>query len=91
MMSSDDTETKIANIPPFGLRMQPELRRRVEAVAKANGRSLNSEIVARLERSLREDGGGKATESAADFHEKRLRTIEWRISKLEDRLKQAEP
>lgn len=56
MMSSDDTEMKIANIPPFGLRMQPELKRRVEAAAKANGRSLNSEIVSRLERSFSAEG-----------------------------------
>ena len=52
MVNSDEAETKIASIPPFGLRMQSGLKRRLEEAAKANGRSLNSEIVARLEQSL---------------------------------------
>jgi hypothetical protein len=45
--------TPMANIPPFGLRMQPDLKARVEEAARANTRSLNAEIVARLEASLR--------------------------------------
>lgn len=45
----------MASIPPFGLRMQPELKERIEAVARANSRSLNSEIIHRLERTLVED------------------------------------
>lgn len=56
MVNSDDPATKIANIPPFGLRMQSGLKRRLEGAAKASGRSLNSEIVARLERSFQEEG-----------------------------------
>ena len=39
-------------IAPFGLRMLPDLREKVEASAKASGRSMNAEIVARLERSF---------------------------------------
>lgn len=39
------------NINPFGLRMQPELRAKLEESARANGRSLNAEITARLEHS----------------------------------------
>lgn len=39
----------MANIPPFGLRMQPSLKARVEAAARANNRSLNAEIIATLE------------------------------------------
>jgi hypothetical protein len=42
---------KIGNINPFGLRMLPDLKNGLEASATANGRSLNSEIVARLEDS----------------------------------------
>lgn len=41
----------MANITPFGLRMQPDLKARVEAAAKKSGRSLNAEIVARLEQA----------------------------------------
>lgn len=50
-MASDD-ELKIASIPPFALRMQRPLRTRVEAAARANRRSVNSEIVARLAQSF---------------------------------------
>lgn len=39
-------------IAPFGLRMSAELKIRLEEVAKANGRSLNTELIARLTASL---------------------------------------
>lgn len=37
------------NINPFGLRLQPELKARLEEAAEKNKRSLNAEISARLE------------------------------------------
>lgn len=45
------TEKKkpMANITPFGLRMQPDLKARIEEGARLTGRSLNAEIVHRLE------------------------------------------
>ncbi|NJL06974.1 MAG: Arc family DNA-binding protein [Methylacidiphilales bacterium] len=42
----------VANIAPFGLRMQPDLKARIEQAARENNRSLNSEIVSRLETSF---------------------------------------
>lgn len=39
-------------LPPYSLRMPTELREDLEALAKLNKRSLNAEIVARLERSI---------------------------------------
>lgn len=42
-------DEKIANIAPFGLRMQPHLKASVEAAAAANHRSMNAEIIARIE------------------------------------------
>lgn len=39
----------------FQVRMPPGLRSRIAAQAKANGRSMNSEIIARLEMSLEID------------------------------------
>lgn len=45
---------KIANIPPFGLRMPPSLHGRIKAAAEENARSMNSEIIARLEESFSE-------------------------------------
>lgn len=41
-----------AHIPPFGLRLQPDLKERIEAAAKESGRSMNAEVVARLEGSF---------------------------------------
>jgi len=43
---------KIGNIAPFGLRMLPDLKARIEEAAADSGRSLNAEIVARLEQSF---------------------------------------
>lgn len=45
---ADDSKypTRIA---PYGLRIPPDLKDRVEAAAKANNRSMNAEIVATLE------------------------------------------
>jgi len=42
----------ISAIPPFGLRMQPALKAKVEEAAKQNARSLNAEIVERLQASF---------------------------------------
>lgn len=40
------------NINPFGLRLQPDLKARLEEAANENKRSLNAEITARLEESF---------------------------------------
>lgn len=45
-------KTKLQNIAPFGLRMQPYLRAPLEKAAHKAQRSLNAEIVDRLEQSL---------------------------------------
>lgn len=42
------------DIPPYGLRMPVELKELLTREAKINGRSLNSEIVERLKKSLEE-------------------------------------
>lgn len=39
-------------INPFGLRMPPKLKQTLEEEAKRNMRSLNAELVARLEESV---------------------------------------
>lgn len=49
---ADDDRTPTANITPFGLRMQPELKAKVEASARENNRSMNAEIVDRLQKSF---------------------------------------
>jgi hypothetical protein len=42
-------------IAPFGVRMPPDLKARLAAEAMRNGRSLNTEVVARLAASLRDE------------------------------------
>ncbi len=74
-MNPSDAEPKIASIPPFGLRLQPELKSKVEAAARANGRSLNSEIAARLDRSFRIADDAEGVGSAAAL-EKRIAALE---------------
>lgn len=50
-------------IPPFGVRLQPFLKRKVEEAAKRNCRSQNMEIHARLERSFERDEAENANAS----------------------------
>lgn len=52
MAKKEISRPQTANIPPFGLRMQPELKERIEAAATTSGRSMNAEIVQRLEESF---------------------------------------
>jgi hypothetical protein len=51
-MATKPTRASTAHIVPFGLRLQPELKSRLEESAQASGRSLNAEIAARLEGSF---------------------------------------
>ncbi|WP_304620214.1 Arc family DNA-binding protein [Paracoccus sediminilitoris] len=51
-MSTDDSRTLTRDIAPFGVRMPRELKDRVEAAAKASGRSMNSEIVTRIQQTF---------------------------------------
>ncbi|MFD1244783.1 Arc family DNA-binding protein [Paralysiella testudinis] len=43
------------DIAPFGVRMPADLKNTLETKAKANGRSLNAEVVDRLEESISMD------------------------------------
>jgi hypothetical protein len=40
---------------PYSIRLEPEARAKLEAIAKANGRSLNAEMILRLESTLESD------------------------------------
>ena len=54
MTTPTNTRRPTSHIAPFGARMQPHLKARLEGAATASGRSLNAEIVDRLVRSLDE-------------------------------------
>jgi predicted HicB family RNase H-like nuclease len=43
---------KTSEIAPLGVRMPPELKEHLRAAAETNRRSLNSEVVRRLEESV---------------------------------------
>ena len=51
---------KVKNIAPTGIRFPESLKEVIKSVAKIEGRSLNNEVIKRIERSLREDGYIKA-------------------------------
>ncbi len=44
------------DVNPFGLRMPPELKEELEVLAEQNRRSLNAEIIVRLEDSVKREG-----------------------------------
>jgi hypothetical protein len=73
MVKTPDT-ARIADIPPFGLRLPRRLKEMVDAAARANSRSMNAEITARLEQSFVEVVGSE--DALARGHEARLRVIE---------------
>lgn len=75
------SEEPMRNINPFGLRMQPDLREKVEAAAKENHRSLNAEIVARLEESF-------ATRSWPSMERTDTETLNARYIELSEKLSQ---
>jgi len=87
-MKAPTSDRKIANIAPFGLRMQPELKQQIEEQALASGRSLNAEIVWRLEQSLKADATGyswiKAAKRASDSTaaDDRLASLEAEVEEL---------
>lgn len=46
------TTAPTGSIAPFGLRMLPELKEKIEEAARASGRSMNAEITTRLQQSF---------------------------------------
>jgi len=83
------------------VRLSADLRQKIEGAARQNNRTLNAEIVARLERSFREEGR-VASPVPAQYQEKldeleqlvlsgmfgpRWGAIEDRLSALEKRLR----
>lgn len=46
------TDSSPKQLPPYGLRIPPELKDRVQDSAKANNRSMHAEIIAALEREF---------------------------------------
>lgn len=47
------SQMKVRDIAPLGIRIPPEIKEKLKEKAKEEGRSLNSEIVQRLIKSLK--------------------------------------
>lgn len=87
-MKSSDPERKVASIAPFGLRMQPELKQQIEEQARANGRSLNAEIVWRLEQSLAREADGQSWIKTAKAASTKLPDQAERLDGLEQQVRE---
>lgn len=57
---------KVRDIAPFGVRMPSDLKETLEREAKINNRSLNSEIVGRLRKSLEPQAAADGIRYAAE-------------------------
>lgn len=66
----------------FIIRLPDGMRDKLAVVAKANGRSMNAEIVSRLEQTLQTD---EETEASLADHEKRIDQLEAQVSRLLER------
>lgn len=73
---------KIGNIAPFGLRMLPPLRAQLEAAAQQAGRSLNAEIVFRLQSTLDRGATDERTDRLLEAFEQQQKIIEALLGKL---------
>lgn len=51
---------KAVSIPPTGIRFDSNIKGLLKIAAKREGRSVNSEVIKRIEKSLKEDGYIKA-------------------------------
>jgi len=73
-------------IVPYGLRMPPDLKGKLEEAARSSGRSLNTEIVARLEQSIQDDDDRGVPDFTALDHDDRLTKLEAAHKALLDRV-----
>lgn len=85
MINDENSRKRVSDIPPFGLRLQPDLKRQLEEKAKEGARSLNAEIVGRLEYTLAAgvtvQGTGFDVEHGTT--DMRIRELEKRVAALE--------
>src|ERR1700722_14044874 len=88
----------IRNTPDMKVRLSADMRQKIESAAGRNNRTMNSEIVARLEQTFREEGVTVSPLPSTDYEERlgkieqvilamladeRLDTLASRVSALE--------
>lgn len=69
----------------FRLRLPEDLKAQIESSAKANGRSMNAEVLSRLERSFDLDDGLTELDAGFTDHEKRIDQLEGQVQTLLER------
>lgn len=77
------TTAPTGQIAPFGLRMMPELREKIEEAARQSGRSMNAEVVARIEASF-----SMEEEAFKDGFD--LQSLKREVARLKDALEAAQ-
>lgn len=69
-------DTPSRKLDQYIVRFPDGMRDRLKAVAAENGRSLNAEIIARLEASFRQGGGGDMQDILAKVLDQQVRIVE---------------
>ena len=77
--------------PQFVLRYTPEMRDRIARLAKANGRSINSELIALLERALNYGDDVERLQTSMGEIFDRVEKLESLVSEHDDQLKGRDP
>jgi hypothetical protein len=77
--------------PQFVLRYTPEMRDKIARLAKANGRSINSELVALLERALNHGDAVEELQGSMGEIYDRVEKLESLVSEHDARLSRRDP
>lgn len=76
-------QPKVSEFDKMLIRLPPGMRERLTEVAKVAGRSVNAEVVARLEKSLEEDSDQEMMRQFIAEHEERLEQLEKTVKRLD--------
>ena len=77
--------------PQFVLRYTPELRDRIATLAKAHGRSINSELIALLERALNHGDDVEQLQGSTGELFDRIEKLESLVREHDDKLSGRDP
>jgi hypothetical protein len=77
--------------PQFVLRYTPEMRDKIARLAKANGRSINSELIALLERALNHGDAVEELQGSMGEIYDRVEKLESLVSEHDARLSRRDP
>lgn len=77
------TTAPTGSVAPLGLRLLPELRDKIEAAARTNGRSLNAEVSARLQASFETPSTERIQALELELAQQRVATAEERAKAIQ--------